>query len=122
MARLVAIATPATSSLNTITSTIFKPTFIKPDTKRAYKGLLVSPTDLKTADPKLYIIIKGIPKKYIFKYRVARSITSPGVPISNSIGLAINWPDTNNTKPLTIAILMVVCTASCTFSFLFCPM
>ena len=59
----VAIATPATLNLNTITNNKLRQAFITPDIIRQYRGLFVSPLLLKTAAPKLYIIKNGIPKK-----------------------------------------------------------
>jgi hypothetical protein len=48
---IVAIATPATPKLNTITSTILRHAFIIPAAIRNISGLLVSPTALRTAAP-----------------------------------------------------------------------
>ena len=47
----VAIATPATSRLNTITRNIFRPALITPDTIRKYSGRFVSPTARRIAAP-----------------------------------------------------------------------
>ncbi len=50
---VVAIATPATLILNTITRIIFRITFRTPAAVRKYSGLLVSPTALSIAAQKL---------------------------------------------------------------------
>ena len=61
----VATATPATPIWNTITNTKFSTTLIAPAISRNSSGLLVSPTALRMAAPKLYTIRAGIPTKMI---------------------------------------------------------
>ena len=60
---MVAMATPVASSRNTATSTIFRPTLIRPVMPRIYIGRLVSPLERIMAAPKLYKMVAGIPRK-----------------------------------------------------------
>ena len=62
----VAIATPVTPRWKTITRKRLRAAFKTPATVRQYRGRFVSPILLNIAAPKLYSIIKGIPRKYIF--------------------------------------------------------
>ena len=61
----VATATPATPIWKYITNNRFNMVFTMPAAIRIYRGRRVSPILRSMAAPKLYAIIKGIPKKYI---------------------------------------------------------
>ena len=117
----VAIATPDTPSLNTITSIRLSTVFTIPATIRLYSGLLLSPVLLRIDEPKSYNIINGIPRRYILRYRTARSITSSGVPIRRSTGFAINCPAIITNTPLITATTIAVCTAAFIFFSALCP-
>ena len=59
----VARATPTTLILNPTTNITFRITFTTPPTARAINGLLLSPLLRRTAEPKLYSIMNGVPTK-----------------------------------------------------------
>ena len=60
---MVAQATPATPMLKPMTNSRFSTTFTMPEAIRKYSGRRVSPTARSTAAPKLYSMLKGMPRK-----------------------------------------------------------
>ena len=81
----LAMATPATESLHTMTKNRLSRIFTTPENASIYTGFLVSPTAENTALPKLYIPSAGIPRKYILRYSAAPSISSSLVFITSRI-------------------------------------
>ncbi len=96
----VASATPETSIFSDITKKRLSITFKTPEIVRYIRGDLVSPAALKIAEPKLYIMLEVMPKKYILIYDVERSIASSGVPINIRIFLAPRIPTIVRITPL----------------------
>lgn len=74
----VAVATPLTVILRTITKKRLRITLRTPDTASAISGTFVSPMLLKIAASKLYSNMTGRPIRYILKYITARGRTSSG--------------------------------------------
>ena len=60
---MVASATPATPMWKPMTNSRFSSTFTRPESVRKYSGRRVSPTARSTAAPKLYSMLKGMPRK-----------------------------------------------------------
>ena len=108
----VAIATPATLILKTMTRTRLRMVFTIPATTNIYNGRRVSPILLNMAEPKLNIMKNGMPKKYMRRYVTAISRTSGGVSINSRIGRATHIPNTIRNSPLTTATMPTVLTAS----------
>ena len=84
----LAVATPSAAMWQRITKNRFSITFSTPDSDRYSRGRFVSPVALSTPLPKLYSAMAGMPKAYIFKYRVAPSISSSLVFSRASMGRA----------------------------------
>lgn len=111
---VLAMATPATLSWHTITKNRFSITFTMPATIIMISGRRVSPAALSTALPKLYTASAGIPKKYIWRYCIAPSISSSFVPNSCIIGRAPSTPISSAIVPIITHKIADVCTVSLT--------
>ena len=100
----VAMATPFTVILRTITKNKFKSTLRQPESASTISGVFVSPTLLKTADRKLYNSITGKPSRYMRRYRTAYGSTSSGMLITDKICTAKISPGIITRKPPIIAV------------------
>ena len=107
----VAVATPLTVILRTITKKRLRITLRTPDTASAISGTFVSPMLLKIAASKLYSNITGRPIRYILKYITARGMTSSGTLRELSILPTKNSAITATIVPPTSANIIEVCTA-----------
>ena len=106
---------------STITKNRSPATLITPASVRKYSGRRVSPTARKTAAPKLYSMVAGMPIKYTRIYSTAWSSTSAGVAIHTSMGRASSRPAAISTNPPNTAVISAVCTVCCASSKSFAP-
>ena len=59
----VAVATPSTLMWQTMTKKRFRHAFTTPETVRKTMGRFVSPNARRSAAPKLYMMVPGMPRK-----------------------------------------------------------
>ena len=121
-ATTVAMATPFTVILSTMTKNRLRSTFSTPDMASATRGIFVSPMLLNIAASKLYRSITGIPRRYILMYISAYGYTSSGT-LSTDRRFPMNSSPISITRsPPTTDTMIDVCTALCMHFSSFLPM